>query len=283
MSYDQNDIQYLLLQQKHYKKLIKSYQRNDISKEYAVLKQKNDKLTSEICDLHGKILTLNEKINNQKIESNNLIKKNQRLQYELEKERELNTMTETTDFLQSFIVDEISIHFLAIYHLYNRWISLDQQTDKEVHKVTESKLNHTENNINENNFLSTINKTTINKKISNSPSHPKPFHFKDLKSYKKAYLLPEMNKMSSHHNQALLQAKTKQIQKLKEKQSKQTESLDSSKPKAELDHLEIKNDDVIERAEKKETTNKSTVQINQTKAPKDKKSVFRRFLDKLMD
>ncbi|CQR48369.1 hypothetical protein BN1058_02737 [Paraliobacillus sp. PM-2] len=297
MRYEQEEIQYLLLQQKRYKKLIKSYQRNDVSKEYTILKQKNEKLVSQISDLKKEIIALEEKMKNQKKENEHLLKQNKQLQQKLEETKASDVVKETTDFLQSLVADEISVHFLAIYHLYHHWISLNQQTTKEVYKMIESNPNHSDDMINKNNAFPLLSKPADNEGSSNKPSQPKPFHFKDLQSYKKAYILPEKKKTITNHEHLLPQSKMKNIKERKEDQLNKSNHLDLSNKEVQLDHLEESNkptiesvnepsEERIESAEKNNTlytSHEADIQVDNTKTVEDKKSAFRRFLDRLMN
>ncbi|WP_182200622.1 hypothetical protein [Paraliobacillus salinarum] len=243
MKHNKNEISYLLLQLKRYKKLIKSYQQNDVSEAYMKLKQTNDRLTSQILCLEEEIYSMEEKINKLKLENKELVKENKQL-----KQNQTNAMT--IDHLQDLLLKEMSAHVLSIYHLYNRWLSIESQSDKEVYKMSNLIPNQQDSITHKADFLTTINHSRVNNTDSKVTPQPEPFHFKDLKSYQEAYMLPEKKQTNKNPEPFHLQTTPKQIKKMITSQKKAT-TMSSEKDKEIIVNPSSETKKITEQAETK--------------------------------
>ncbi|GAA5416428.1 hypothetical protein Pryu01_01463 [Paraliobacillus ryukyuensis] len=294
MTHDSKDIHYLLRQQKRYKKIIKSYQQNDLTKEYHALKQMKEKLTSTIMHLQQQNTLLTQQLTEKERKIAVLQKEKEHLQ------QQLNQPTENDqglNMLQEIVTDEIHFHFMAIYYLYNHWVNLYQHTSKEVLDMTEA--NHIDAEKEQTHEKKTplfLNKPNAQTKSLPAPK-PKPFHFKDLQDYQQAYILPDKQSENNLTEQSLFTVKTKQFKKIKANQFKKSNSLhaivephptEQSNKQAEeeaTEEFETTEPHEINKEEVPETPTTQTM----TKHPEEEaeqqenetatKSFFRRFLD----
>lgn len=234
MRHESEAIYNLLAQQKRYIKIIQSYQRNDLSEEYTMLRQQNDKLTDYLATSQKQVVELQNKIEEQQVFIQQVTEEKQRLEQELEQLKKQHKSSDTHDLLQMLTTEEIYFHFQAIYYLYNHWISLTQTVDKEVDELTETDEKMKRQN-EANTLINSLNKHA-EEKGSTSLKRPKTFHFKDLQVYNQAYILPQKKQTDTNDELALFNAKTKLIKKIKENQFKKSSSLNLPNKKKQ-DHL----------------------------------------------
>lgn len=253
MKYSQGmDINYLLEKQKRYKKLIKSYQINDISREYNQVKKVNENLTEKINQQTIEIDQLNSQLTNLEIEIEEIIAENIRLRNEVANNNS-STTNNIIQQLQDTVTKELQRHLFLIYHLSDLLMILDQNAaNKEVFDIMDNfeagKTEESQNSsnvvgenkeISQGQFLSVIQRTDneVKPETKESPvaktaeiepiQKPKQFYFKDIQSYQSAYLLPE-NKSKDVENElkpvSIFNQKMKTIKKIKQNQLKKASS-----------------------------------------------------------
>lgn len=133
------------------------------------------------------------------------------------------------------------------------------------------KPNQQDSNIHKADFLTTINHSRVNKTDSKVTSQPEPFHFKDLKSYQEAYILPEKKQTNKNPEPFHLQTPPKQIKKMITSQKKATTMLYEKDKEGIMKH----SSDTKEITEKTESKPNDEAVLLEEK----NKSTFTKFLD----
>ncbi|WP_112179552.1 MULTISPECIES: hypothetical protein [Paraliobacillus] len=308
MKYSQGmDMNYLLEKQKRYKKLIKSYQINDISREYSQAKKVNENLTEKINQQTVVIEKLNNQLTNKENELQEIIAENKRLRNEF-----TNNSSSTTNNiiqqLQDTVTKELQRHLFLIYHLSDVLMMLDQNAaNKEVFDIMDNfNTNKTEESQNPSNvageskevsqgqFLSVIQRSEneVKPEIKENPvektaeiepiQKPKQFYFKDLQSYKSAYLLPENNLKDEENDlkqNSIFNQKMKTIQKIKQNQLQKATSFNPrlNKEKEPLIKEKIPTEEKVETSplitDKVETVQEETIENTINNDPIEKEVV----------
>ncbi len=298
---------YLLEKQKRYKKLIKSYQINDISREYSQAKKVNENLTEKINQQTVVIEKLNNQLTNKENELQEIIAENKRLRNEF-----TNNSSSTTNNiiqqLQDTVTKELQRHLFLIYHLSDVLMMLDQNAaNKEVFDIMDNfNTNKTEESQNPSNvageskevsqgqFLSVIQRSEneVKPEIKENPvektaeiepiQKPKQFYFKDLQSYKSAYLLPENNLKDEENDlkqNSIFNQKMKTIQKIKQNQLQKATSFNPrlNKEKEPLIKEKIPTEEKVETSplitDKVETVQEETIENTINNDPIEKEVV----------
>lgn len=250
----EKDIHYLLERQKRYKKLIKSYQVNDMSMEYNQLKKANEKLIVKINQQALDIEKLNNQLSAKETELKEILVDNKRLRNDVANNNP-STTNNITQQLHDMVSKELQRHLFLIYHLSDVLMILDQnfanrevldimdnfETNKTEKTQDSSNVTEESKEISQGQFLSVIQRSEnevkpeikenkVDKVAEIKPiQKPKHFYFKDLQSYQSAYILPENNKKEIENDlkpNSIFHQKTKTIQKIKQNQLQKATSFD---------------------------------------------------------
>lgn len=247
----EEDIQYLLVQQQRYKKLIKSYQVNDLSNAYNQLKQTNEKLDNTIKQQALEIKDLRKQVDDSELKFKKLKTENEKLRKTVHASETSNN-TNIHQQLHDIIIEELHRHLLLIYHLSHVSMTLEQFfSSKEVFDDMDNQttgkfpaLQGPSNDpiegkeISQRHLLTALQQHVkeakdeehAKQKIDEikSDQSPKKFYFKDLQSYQSAYILPEKKQKEETSNpNSIFQQNTKSIQKIKKNQLQKASSLGS--------------------------------------------------------
>ncbi len=197
-----------IAQQERYEKLIKSYQMNDLTKEYLALKQAYQLLLTEYETLKRENDSLTDQLRKKSIDLEQLQKS------------EIAHSKQIEAGLNLHVIETLLFHIQAFEQLFDLLCQLDYEISlKEVDWAMseENKSNHNETKPDVN---LTNEKSSSEADPMNEQELPRRFNFKDLKSYQKAYILPEPKEDTQHQLKMpqVYYDKKKVLMKLKEKQ-----------------------------------------------------------------
>ncbi|MCZ0702762.1 hypothetical protein J2T56_001096 [Natronobacillus azotifigens] len=239
-------------QQKRYEKLIRSYQKNDMSKAYEKLEEElkriNDRLTQksdENIQLYWELAEKEKEIH--------LLKE------EIEGIKENSSNQESFNYCEYILLIALLHYFQSVDYSNSDFSTVEEnQTEKELLQTMNEDLK-------KKGEITESNKTRIDKQQQTEDSTPtkRTFNYRDLQSYDSAYLLPKPKKQTN--SQQLFDKKSirKKLEKKGDPQKKNRSleikaKLEVNKPEISEEKTNHTNNTVSKEQKNQEITQKKT-------------------------